>query len=292
MQKKLKENINNWIMLMPWILTFAIFWFYPLIYAAYLSMTDYFTLSGESVFIGFDNYIAIFKDEIFWKALSNTFIFTVGTVPVTTSLALLLASFLNSKIVKFKDFFRASYFMPTVSSLVVISLIFTNLYSKEGYVNSIFAMLNLPFPKLGWLLEPSTSLLSIMIMDVWTATGYYMVLILAGMQSIPNDLYESARLSGANSRQIFFKITLPLLKPTLLFILVINTIKSFQVFIEIFIMTKGGPLNSTTTLVYMIFVNAFEKSDKMGYASALAFILFFILIIFSLLQMKLLKEKD
>lgn len=292
MLRKYKENINNSLMLMPWILTFGVFWLYPLLYAAYLSMTNYYTLSSESVFIGFDNYIAIFKDNVFWKALTNTMIFTFGTVPVTTAFALILAVFLNNKTTRFKEFFRVSYFMPTVTSLVVISLIFTNLYAKEGYVNSLLAMMNMPYPALGWLLEPSTALFSIMAMDIWMATGYYMVLILAGIQSIPNDLYESARLSGANARQIFFRITLPLLKPTLLFILVINTIKSFQVFIEIFVMTKGGPLNETTTLVYMVFVNAFEKSDKMGYASALAFILFFILIIFSLVQMRLLREKD
>lgn len=292
MSHRLKDKVNTSIMLLPWIATFSIFWLYPLIYAAYLSLTDYNTLNGEAVFKGFANYSKIMTDDIFWKSLGNTLIFTFGTVPITTSLALLLAVFLNSKLVRFKEFFRASYFMPTVTSLVVISLIFTNLYAKEGYVNSLLSLLNLPYSERGWLLEPSTALFSIMAMDVWMATGYYMVLILAGMQAIPNDLYESAKLSGANIRQMFFRITLPLLKPTLLFILVINTIKSFQIFIEIFVMTKGGPLNATTTLVYMIFVNAFEKSDQMGYASALAYILFFILIIFSLVQMRLLREKN
>jgi multiple sugar transport system permease protein len=292
MNYKFKDNFNTYTMLMPWILTFGVFWFYPLFYAAYLSMTDYLTLSGESTFIGLKNYEHIFSDEVFWKALTNTFIFTIGTVPVTTSLALLLAVFLNSKLAKYKDFFRAAYFLPTITSLVVISLIFTNLYAKEGYVNSLLELLGLPFPERGWLMEPSTALFSVMAMDIWMATGYYMVLCLAGMQAISNDLYESARLNGANVWQMFTKITLPLLKPTLMFILVINTIKSFQIFVEIFIMTKGGPLDATTTLVYMVFINAFEKSDKMGYASALAFVVFFILIIFSLIQIKLLKEKE
>lgn len=289
---KVKDRINTSLMLTPWIVTFIVFWLYPLIYAFYLSLTDYNTLSGEAIYKGLGNYSAIFSDEVFWKSLSNTMIFTFGTVPFTTAFAMVLAVFLNSNLVRFKEFFRASYFMPTITSLVVISLIFTNLYSKDGYVNSLLSMLNLPNSELGWLLNPNTALLSIMAMDIWMATGYYMVLILAGMQAIPNDLYESARLYGAKPSQIFFRITLPLLKPTLLFILVINTIKSFQVFVEIFVMTKGGPLNSTTTLVYMIFVNAFEKSDKMGYASALAFILFFILIMFSLIQMRLLREKN
>jgi multiple sugar transport system permease protein len=182
--------------------------------------------------------------------------------------------------------------MPTVTSLVVISLIFTNLYAKEGYINMLLGIIGFSSPDKGWLLNTSTSLLSIMIMDVWISTGYYMVLFLAGLQTIPQDLYDAARLSGASVMTQFLRITLPLVKPTLLFVVVINTIKSFQIFIEIFIMTKGGPLNSTTTLVYMVFVNAFEKSDMMGYASALAFILFFILLIFSILQIRLLRIKQ
>ena len=149
-------------------------------------------------------------------------------------------------------------------------------------------MLNMPYPARGWLLEPGTALLSIMAMDVWISSGYYMVLFLAAMQTIPEDLYDAARLAGANAVQQFFRITLPMLRPTLLFVIVINTIKSFQIFIEIFVMTKGGPLHSTTTLVYLVFENAFERGDAMGYAAALAYIVFFILLIFSFLQMKLL----
>lgn len=253
---------------------------------------DYQTLTGEMTFIGFDNYTKMAEDPIFWRALINTVTFTFGTVPFTTAFALILASFVNSNTVKFKEFFRASYFMPSVTSLVVIALIFTNLYARDGYINYLFEMLGMPYPEKGWLLEPSTALLSIMAMDVWIATGYYMVLFLAGMQTIPNDLYEAARLAGASAWQQFWRITLPMLRPTLLFVVVINTIKSFQIFIEIFVMTKGGPMNSTTTLVYEIFTNAFEKSDQMGYAAAMAYILFIILIIFSIIQMKLLREKD
>ena len=292
MNLKNDNKLFTFLLLLPWLLTFGIFWLYPLIYAAWLSLTKYQTLTGDVKFIGLLNYQKIFSDPIFWTAIKNTAIFTFGTVPVTTAFSLFLAVILNSKLVRFKSFFRSSFFMPTVTSLVVISLIFTNLYAKEGYINMLLNIVGLSSPDKGWLLNTSTSLLSIMIMDVWISTGYYMVLFLAGLQTIPQDLYDAARLSGASAMTQFLRITLPLVKPTLLFVVVINTIKSFQIFIEIFIMTKGGPLNSTTTLVYMVFVNAFEKSDMMGYASALAFVLFFILLIFSILQIRLLRIKQ
>lgn len=289
---KRKENLQTLTLLMPWIITLAVFWIYPLVYAAYISMTDYKTLTNTAEFVGFANYAAVFRDDVFWIALKNTAIFTFGTVPVTTAIAIILAAILNNKLVRFKEFFKASFFLPTVTSLVVISLIFTNLYARDGYINNILAMFGLPYPEKGWLLDTSTSLLSIMIMDVWISVGYYMVLFLAGMQTISEDLYDSAKLNGASEWQQFLHITLPLIRPTLLFVLVINTIKSFQIFIEIFVMTKGGPLDSTTTLVYLVFINAFEKTDMMGYASAIAFILFFLLLIFSLLQIKLLKIRN
>ena len=288
---KKKININTWSMLFPWILTLLVFWVYPFISALYISFTKYNTLANTSEFIGFDNYIFALTDPKLLQALVNTLIFTIGTVPVTTALALFFAVLLNSKLTRFRNFFQATYFLPSVTSIVVVSLIFTNLYSQQGYINKLLGMLNLPYPQLGWLLDPATSLFSIMAMDVWMATGYYMILFLSGMQTIPNDLYEAAELSGANAWQKFWKITFPLLRPTLLFVVIINTIKSFQVFIEMYVMTKGGPLGSTTTMVYYVFDNAFNKMNSMGYASAVAFIVFIILLLFSIVQMKVLKSK-
>ncbi len=277
---------------MPWLITLAVFWIYPFCSALYMSLTDYQPLTDTSHFIGWGNYARAFSDPMFYKALTNTLIFSFGTVPVTTTLALLLATALNSRLVKFKEFFRSTYFLPSVTSMVVIALIFSNLYSGDGYINSLLKMLNMPYPTRGWLLEPTTALLSIMGMDVWMSTGYYMVLFLAGMQTIPTDLYEAADLSGATAWQKFWRITFPLLKPTLLFVLVINTIKSFQVFIEIYVMTKGGPLGSTMTMVYMVFDNAFDKMNMMGYAAALAFIIFGILLVLSIIQTTLIKKQD
>ena len=286
---KSRNKLFTLTLLLPWLITFCVFWLYPLLYAGYLSLTDYSTLSNTAEFVGLKNYQAIFQDEVFYKALTNTVIFTFGTVPITTSLAIFFAVLLNSKLARFQNYFRATFFIPAVTSLVVISLIFSNLYTQDGYINSILSSLNFPYPERGWLQDTRTSLLSIMAMDVWGAVGYYMILFLAGMQAISQDLYSAADIAGANAWQKFRRITLPLLKPTLVFVVFINSIKSFQVFIEIMIMTKGGPMNSTMSLVYMVYSNAFEKSDAMGYASAMAYVVFAILLVFTYIQHKFLK---
>jgi len=279
------------MLLAPWIVTLTVFWIYPLIHALVLSFSQYQTLTNEISFIGFDNYSRALADEGFWRALQNTFVFTIGTVPVTTIFALLLASAIRKRTPALAAFFRASYFLPSVTSLVVLALVFTNLYARDGYVNALCTIMGLPHPTEGWLLHPHTALGAIMAMDVWISTGYYMVLFIAGMEAIPKDLYEAAELAGATRWQQFWRITLPMLRSTLLFVIVINSIKSFQIFVEIYVMTKGGPLGSTSTLVYEVYKQAFEQSDMMGYASAVAYIIFVILLAVSFIQMRLLRER-
>jgi multiple sugar transport system permease protein len=288
---KNKERLNILILLLPWVLTFLVFWAYPIVYSFILSLSEYKTLTNHLTFIGFENYTSLFSDEVFLKALGNTLMFVVTTVPITTILATLLAVAVEQTNGKIKELFKAAYFLPSVTSLVVVALIFKNLYSKDGYINTLMQMVGAEGQSQGWLQSVETALPSIMAMDVWIATGYYMIIILAGLQTIPKDLYEAAEISGASSWQKFKKITVPMLRPTLLFILVVNTIKSFQIFIEIYVMTKGGPLNETVTMVYLVYRDAFEKADSMGYASAVAYVLFFIILIISVVQMKLLKEK-
>ena len=284
-------GVHTAALLAPWLITLLVFWIYPLVYALVLSFTDYKTLTNQMSFVGFDNYIAVFSDSSFWQALKNTAIFTVGTVPVTTAFALTLATAIQRRGKRLSSVLRASYFLPSVTSLVVIALIFTNLYARDGYVNAICAMMGLPHPENGWLLTEGTALPAIMAMDVWISTGYYMILFLAGMEAISKDLYESADLAGASRWQQFWRITLPMLRPTMLFVVVINSIKSFQIFVEIYVMTKGGPLGATSTLVYEVYHQAFEQSDRMGYASALAYVIFVILLVMSLLQMRILRER-
>lgn len=287
-----KRDAHHWTLLAPWLITLGVFWVYPLVYALVLSFSEYRTLTNELTIIGFDNYTRAFADETFWRALGNTAVFTVGTVPVTTALALLLASAVRRQHPALASVFRASFFLPSVTSLVVIALVFTNLYARDGYVNVLCGMMGVPYPNNGWLLDQGTALGAIMAMDVWISAGYYMVLFLAGMEAIPKDLYEAAELAGASRWQQFWKITLPMLRSTMLFVVVINSIKSFQIFVEVYVMTKGGPLGSTTTLVYEVYHQAFEQSDSMGYASAIAYLIFIILLAVSFLQMRLLRVRS
>lgn len=271
--------------LSPWLITLLLFWIYPLAHSFYLSLTDFRLLGDQTTFIGFANYIRLLSDVDFLKALANTAIFVIGTIPFTTIIALILALLVNRRIAG-ANIFRSAYFIPSITSLVVIALIFTNLYSRGGYLTMLCDLVGIATPERGFLFSESTALLAIMAMDIWVASGYYMLLFLAALKSIPEEHYEAASLDGASGWSQFLRITLPQLRPMFLYVVLINTIKSFQVFVEIFIMTKGGPLNSTLTVVYFVYDRGLHKFD-MGYASAAAYILVVIIMIFALVQMKL-----
>jgi multiple sugar transport system permease protein len=285
---KLENPIITWTFLAPWVLTLALFWAFPLARSLYLSFTQYNSLNNESVWVGIANYARLLHDPIFTKSLVNTIIFVVGTIPFTTIIALLLAVALNRKIA-WRDFYRSTYFLPSVTSIVVLSMIFTNLYAHDGYINSLLSMVGIPHPKEGWLLNRSTALPAIMAMDVWIAIGYYVVLFLAALQTIPSELYEASELDGASLWNQFRRVTLPGIQPMILFVIIINTIRSFQVFTEVYVMTKGGPIQGdTSTLVYQVYENSFVRSDSMGYASAIAYVTFIIILLVSLVQFKML----
>ena len=204
-------------------------------------------------------------------------------------MALLLAILLNNRNLRGRNFFKAGFFLPSVISLVVISMIWMYLYSADGLFNTVFRILGFKLQERSWLASPKTALGSIMVMDVWSAFGYYIILILSGLQSIPDSLYEAAKIDGASRSQITFKITLPLLKPTLYFVISINTIRSFQIFSEIFTMTGGGPANSTQTLVYYLYEVSFKKFE-MGYGSAISYILVLIIMAVTLIQKRALRS--
>ncbi len=284
-----RDKWSTFVLLSPWIVTFIAFSLYPVAYSLYLSFTKYNPLAGQAPrFIGLSNYLGILNDPAFWQAVKNTVIFVVGTIPVTTGIAIILAVFLNQRI-RFRSFFRASYFVPVMTSVVVISTIFTYIYSPFGLLNSFLNLFGLPGRN--WLLSTEFALPAIMVMMIWASFGYYTVLFLAGLQNIPQEIYESAEIDGANSVQQFFRITLPLLRPMLIFALVINTIRSFQIFSQIFVMTQGGPLGSTRTVVYYLYTMGFQKF-KMGYASGIAYLLFLIILVFSVIQMKTLSYEE
>jgi multiple sugar transport system permease protein len=283
--KRSKAHLTTGLFLAPWIFTLLLFWLYPLLHSLCLSFTDYSILSGKPHWVGLENFLKLFSDQDFLKALENTSIFVFGTIPFTTIFALILALIINRRIPGVR-LFRAGFFIPSITSMVVMALIFTNLYAAGGYINLLLKLTGLPFPKEGWLHSDKTALLAIMIMDVWIAIGYYMLLYLAALRSIPGELYEAAELEGAGASSRFWHVTLPHLRPMTLFVIVINTIRSFQIFIEIFVMTKGGPLNSTLTVVYFVFEEGLERFN-MGYASAAAYVLFVVIAIFSAFQLKL-----
>lgn len=196
-------------------------------------------------------------------------IFVVGTLPVTLTLAYLVAALLGT-IRRGQSFFRAAIFFPATLSMVVIALVFKSLYAEEGLLNGWLASAGLP--RVHWLQDPSLALPSIMLMDVWASVGYYAILILAARKTLPDEQLEAARLEGISRLQVERKIVLPHVRPVLLFVVLLNTIRSFQIFIEPFVLTRGGPLESTLTLVYYLYERAFYHF-QMGYASALAFLL-------------------
>jgi multiple sugar transport system permease protein len=283
-----RHGPSTLVFLLPWILTFGIFALWPLLDSLWVSFTRYNPIQGPPVFTGLDNYARLLKDPVFWTSLKITLIFVVGTIPLTTVGALLVALGLNRHL-PMKALFRAGWFMPTIVSMVVVSLVFKNFYSPFGFLNAILKLVGLPGH--AWLQDPNTALGAVMLMDVWAALGYYAVIFLAGLQAIPAELYEAAALDGGSGWRKHWHITLPLLKSTTLFILVINTIRSFQVFIEIFVMTRGGPLNSTLTTVYYLYDRAFN-SFELGYASALAWALFAVTLGASLLYVRVLRQRE
>lgn len=278
------------LMLSPWLATLLLFWLFPVAASLVLSFTDYQLLSGQGGFVGFDNFTALFSDQTFVRAVINTLLFTVGTLPFTIAFAILLAIFVNRNL-PFKTFFQSVYFFPSIVSLVVVALIYSTLYARGGYIQMILGMLGIPYPAEGFLFSEATALPAIMAMDVWMSTGYYMLLFVAALQSIPQELYDAAALEGAGAWHRLKAITLPHLKPMLLFVLVLNTIKSFQIFVEVFVMTKGGPLNSTMTIVYFVYEEGLHKFN-IGYGAAAANILFILIAIIAWMEMKLVQERQ
>jgi multiple sugar transport system permease protein len=286
--KRRRERIepSTWILLSPWILTFLVFVAYPFGFSFILSFFDYSPLAPDNArFVGGANYAEALRDPLFWKALGNTLLFVFGTIPFTTGLALLLALALD-RAFPGRALFRAGFFLPTVVSIVVISLVWKGLYAPEGPLSWLVRALGGTPPS--WLLDPSTALPAIMAMDVWAASGYYMIIFLAGLKGIPTELYEAAEIEGASTWHRFLHITLPLLQPTFLFVLVVNSIRSLQIFTEVFVMTRGGPLQSTLTSVYYLYEQAFYRF-RLGYASSIAYLLFALTLLLAIAQVRWLK---
>ncbi len=292
--KRHKTTVSAYLFLSPWILLFTIFGVFPILYSFYLSFSKYTMLNPEIHWVGIKNYLEVLGDPEFLAALGHTAIFAVGTIPFTTGIALIIALLINTKI-PLKGMFRSGFFIPSVTSMIVISIIFSYIYAPNGFLNSLLNRSGLAeflnIKHVNWLMNTKTALGSIMAMNVWASFGYYSILYLAALQTVPEELYEVAVLDGANAFQKFFYVTLPHLKQMTLFIIVINTIRTFQVFPEIYTMTKGGPMGATTTVVWQLYTEAFVHF-RMGKASAIAYILFLIILFLALLQLKIFKYEQ
>jgi multiple sugar transport system permease protein len=275
-------------LLLPWALVYGAFFVFPFLFSFVLGFLNYNPLNvAHTSFVGLGNVTRLFHDADFHGALRNTIFFVVGTVPVTTTLALALAWLLHAPL-PMKDALKAAMFLPSILSVVVIALLFKLYYAPGGALNETLRSLGLPTH--GWLTDPATALPAIMAMDVWAAVGYYALVLYAAFTSIPDSLYEAAELEGAGAWATFRHVTFPMLRPAIGFVLVINTIRSFQVFVEVLLMTQGGPLGSTNTMVTMLYDTAFRRLDY-GYASVIAYAVFILSGAFSVFALRRMRSQ-
>lgn len=290
MSLKTKEALTGWLFISPALIGFSIFTFNSIIYSLYLSLTDY-DLMTKPKFIGLENFIRAFtKDEYFYKFFGNTLYFVVFLVPIVLVISLLLALLINKKVGRMTKAYRVALFLPSITSTIAVSMVWLWIFNPDmGLINNLLTAIGFNNPPM-WLNSPETSKMALIIMRVWQMSGYYMIMFLAGLQTIPESLYESAQVDGANKIQSFFKITLPMLSNTTFVVIILLVIEAFNMFESIFIMTNGGPLGSTSTIMYYIYEQGFGNYN-MGYASAIAWIFFVIIMIITLIQYKFRNEQ-
>lgn len=281
--KKISEAITGYLFISPWLIIFTIFSIVSLAYAVYLSFTSYNLLKPPQLW-GLEGYLRVFDDDLFLKkALPNTFKYVLIVVPLQTILSLILAFAMDQKL-RFQRVFRTLFYLPSVTSSVVISLIFIWIFAPQGIFNQITNL------SVNWLDDPRTAFYVIMGMNIFTTSGTLMLIFLAGLQDISASIYEASQIDGANPVQTFFYITIPMIRPVIFFVVTVGIIGCFQVFDQIFVMTAGGPLDSTTTVTYLIYKWAFRDTTiKMGQASALAVVLTFIILGITILQRRVIE---
>jgi multiple sugar transport system permease protein len=284
----MKKNWSAYLFLSPWFILFAIFTVFSVSFSLYISFHEWNIVESIKTFIGLDNYIRLFKDEKFYQSLWNTLLFTGFGVPLGMASGLLVALLLNTK-VKMQGIFRTLFYIPVITPLVVSSIIWKWLYQGDyGLLNYYLLKFGIIKEKLLWLADPDLAMPSLIIMGVWAGTGGVMILYLAGLQGIPEELYDASKVDGANGLQRLLFITVPLLAPTTFYILITSVIGSFQSFAHIYIMTGGGPLRRTTVVGYYIYEKGFRHFE-MGYASAMAYVLFAFIFMLTIIQMKFVK---
>ncbi len=285
-----KRNLYGWIYISLSIGLIALFVFIPMIQAFMTSLK-----SGPAAnlsFVGFDNYRKMFHDATFRKAAKNTLFYLVLQVPIMVFLAMIIAVLLNDKTLKAKGFFRTAIFLPAITSLVSYSIIMRSLFSETGLVNKFFMFIGIMKEPIHWITHPFWAKILIVIALTWRWTGYNMIFFLSGLQNIDPEIYEAASIDGASKFRQFFTITVPLLKPIILFTSVTSTIGTLQLFDEVVNITGGGPANATTTLSHYIYNLSYKFTPNFGYATAVSFVIVFAIVILSFLQLKMGEGSD
>ncbi len=264
-----------------------IFFFIPFFHTFVLSFQDYSNSLYSANFAGLDNYIKLFKSPVFYKVLFNTFIYLFAAVPVLAIVPLFLAILLNQKI-RGITLYKILIYIPVIVSIVVAAIAFKWLFADEGILNYIVTSLG--FQRIGWLTDPNWALYSVIIVTIWKGIGYYMMIYLAALMSVPKELYEACDIDGAGFFRKHLTVTIPHIMPTIALVTTISAISAMKVFAEIYVMTKGGPLNSSKTIVYYIYERAFENLD-LGFASAMAVVLLIIVLALSLVNVLFFERK-
>ena len=282
-----------WVFLGPALFLIGTFFFLPIVAALVLSLTDFDIYAIASFdnarFVGLANYAALLKNPVFWTAVKNTFYFALVGGPLTVGLSLAAALLVNARLVRFKSFFRTIYFIPFVTTLVAVAIVWRYLYHPQyGLLNYVLGGVGVG--PIDWLGDTRFAMPAIILMAAWKNFGYNMLIFIAGLQAIPEELYEVARLDGAGPMRQFRHVTLPMLAPTFLFVGVITMIGYFQLFSEPYVMTQGGPLRSTTSLVLLMYEEGF-RWWRLGVAAGIAMFLFVIILLWTLVQMRIQRER-
>ena len=284
---RMQEHVYGWLFIMPVVIGVMFFQFYPILVSVYASLTNWTGLNDPS-FIGIDNYIRMFSDDRFFRlTLRNTAYYTLGSIPLSITLAMILALLCNRSM-RGVYWYRTAFFAPNVTSTVAISLVWFWLYAPDvGLINWGLSQIGIEGP--AWLSSVTWAMPAVIVVGVWQHVGYPMMILLAGLQGVPESLYEAAKLDGATAGQRFRFVTLPLLSPSLFFLLITQFIASFQVFGLIYVMTGGGPANATNVYIHYLYQNAFSFG-RLGYASAMAWVLFALIALITFVQWRLQKR--
>ena len=276
-----------YLFILPAIVVLTVFFFLPFAQTVILSFKDYSSNIYNPQFAGFDNYIALFHSKEFYKVIINTFLYLIGAVPILVTVPLVLAILINQKI-RCVNLYKVLIYLPVIVSIVVVAIAFKWLYASEGILNYVAELFG--FSRIDWLTSPNTAIWSVILVTIYKGIGYYMMIYLSALMGAPKDLLEAADVDGANLFQKHLNVTIPYLMPTIALVVTVSSISALKVFAEIYVMTRGGPLNSTKTIVYYIYERAFENLD-LSMSSAASVVLLLLVMSYSIFNIFVFERK-